>query len=147
MAAERHLSGSPRRPGRGPVAACAALAALALVLLPPALAGARPASPLAHAAAKQRACKNPKPKTPSAKPPVFIRASGLSCASATALAVKVAATAPAGCVEHTDARHVRLRRPCRVAGYGCTDRRIVGGMALEATCRHGAKAVRFQAQS
>lgn len=142
MPAKRRLSGSPRRWARGPVA-LAAVGALALALVLPVLAAA--AAQPARAAAKQRTCKNPKPKTPSAKPPVFIRTSGVSCAAATALAEKVIAKAPAGCLEHTDARHVRLRSPCRIGGYRCTDRAIVDGMALEATCRRGARTVRFQA--
>jgi hypothetical protein len=102
------------------------------------------AAPSAYAAAKQKKCPNPKPTPPTEKPPVYVRVTGVSCRTAYALARKVKVSAPKGCLVHTDAKHIRLIRPCRVDGYRCTSRPLVGGLALEATCRRGAKAVRFQ---
>jgi hypothetical protein len=104
------------------------------------------AAPPAHAAAKQKKCPNPKPTPPTEKPPVYVRVTGVSCRTAYALARKVKVSAPRGCLVHTDAKHIRLTRPCRVDGYRCTSRPLVGGLVLEATCKGGAKVVRFQAQ-
>lgn len=135
MFAQRSWSGTS-----GLLAACL-LTAFAI----PAPAPAAPAPP-AHAAAKQKKCKNPAPKTPSEKPPIYVRVTGVTCSGAAALARKVIVKAPKGCLMYTDARHIRLTSPCRVGGYRCTSRPVAEGMALEATCRRGAKAVRFQAQ-
>ena len=45
---------------------------------------------------------------------------------------------------YTDPQHIRLSKPCRSGGYTCTSRKLNDGMALEATCKRGAKLVRFQ---
>jgi hypothetical protein len=118
---------------------------LAASLLFPAALPALVATPPAQAAARQTRCPNPKPTRPTEKPPVYVRVTGVSCSFGYAFARKVMVKAPKGCLEHPAARQVRLSNPCRVAGYRCTSRPIAGGIALEATCRRGAKAVRFQA--
>lgn len=135
MFAQRSWSGTSR------LLATSLLTALAI----PALAPARPAPP-AFAAAKQKKCKNPAPKAPDEKPPVYVRVTGVTCSGAAALARKVIVKAPKGCLTYTDAHHIRLTSPCRIGGYRCTSRPVAEGMALEATCRRGAKVVRFQAQ-
>lgn len=132
MFAKRRLSGTPY------LLAASLLAPFAI----PFLAIAQDAPP-AHAA-KQRKCDNPKPKPATEKPPIFFRVTGVSCTSAYALARKVLVKPPKGCLIYTDASHIRLSRPCRIGGYRCTSRSIVQGMALDATCRRGAKVVRFQ---
>jgi hypothetical protein len=136
MFAKRRLSGTPY------LFAVSLLAAFAI----PVLAGAHPGPP-AHAAAKQKTCKNPDPDTPGGKPPVFIRVNGVSCSTATTLAKKVIHEAPKGCMKHSDALHARLTKPCRASGYRCTARSLFAWRALEATCKRGAKVVRFQAQA
>jgi hypothetical protein len=135
MFAQRLLSGMSR------LFAAGVLVSLAIPVLAPAQ-----AAPPAHAAAKQKKCHNPTPTHPTEKPPIYVRVTGVSCATGYALARKVMVKAPKGCMVHTDATHVRLSSPCRVSGYRCTSRPIVGGLALEATCKRGTKAVRFQAQ-
>jgi hypothetical protein len=102
------------------------------------------AAPAAHAAAKRKTCPNPKPTPPTEKPPVYVRVTGMSCASGYALARKVKVKVPRGCLVYTDAKHIRLSSPCRVDGYRCTSHPLVGGLVLEATCRRGAKVARFQ---
>lgn len=135
MFAKRRLSGT----------SCLLAASLLVPCAIPVLAPAQTAPP-AHAAAKQKKCPNPKPTPPTEKPPVYVRVTGVSCAYGYALARKVKVSTPKGCLVHTDAKHIRLTRPCRVDGYRCTSRSIVEGLALEATCKRGAKVVRFQAQ-
>jgi hypothetical protein len=128
MSAKRLLSGSAH------LLLWGLLAALVLV-----------SAPHAHAASKQKSCKALKaPKDP---PPVFIRATGVTCDAAGKLAVKVLRRTPQGCLENTDPEHIRLHRPCRVSGFRCTSRPLYGGQVLEATCKRGhTKVVRFQAQ-
>jgi hypothetical protein len=119
---------------------------LASLLIPSAITtlAAAQAAPLGSAA-KLKKCRDPKALTPSDKPPRYIRVTGVSCAAALALGRKVIVKAPRGCLEYTDASHIRLTRPCRVSRFRCTSRPIAGGIALEATCKRGAKIVRFQA--
>jgi hypothetical protein len=117
-------------------------ASVLVSLVLPVLADAQ-AGPSAHVAAKQKACPPPRAK-PNEKPPVYVRVTGVSCTAAYALARKVKVKAPTGCLVHTDARHIRLTKPCRAGGYRCTSRSIVDGIALEATCKRDAKVVRFQ---
>lgn len=133
MFAQRSLSGISRL-------LCASL----LVLLAlPVLASAQ-AGPSAHAAAKQRKCPNPQPRPATEKPPIYVRVTGVSCTAGYALARKVKVKAPKGCLVYTDKQHIRLTKPCRAGGYRCTSRPVIDGMALEATCKRGAKLVRFQ---
>jgi hypothetical protein len=132
MFAQRSLSGVSRLLAAG----------LLLPLASPVLSGAQN-DPPAHAA-KQKVCPNPKPRPASEKPPIYVRVTGVSCTTAYALARKVKAKAPKGCLVSTDSRHIKLTKPCRVDGYRCTSRPIVDGMGLEATCKRGAKVVRFQ---
>lgn len=134
MFAQRSLSGMSR------LLATSLIVPLAF----PVLVTARDVPP-AHAA-KQKKCPNPKASPPTEKIPVYVRVTGVSCNAGYALARKVKVKSPKGCLKYTDARHIRLAKPCRVDGYRCTSREIADGMALEATCKRGAKMVRFQAQ-
>lgn len=127
MSAKRLLSGTAHLLVGG------LLVALALALVAP-----------AHAASKQKSCKAL--KDPKGTPPIFIRATGVTCDAAGKLAVKVLRRAPQGCLEQTDATHVRLKRPCRISHFRCTSRPLFSGQALEATCKRGSsRVVRFQA--
>jgi hypothetical protein len=118
-------------------------ASLLVSLALPTLVAPAQAAPPAHTAAL-KACPNPKPKPASEKVPVYVRVSGVSCTYAYALARKVKVKAPKGCLVYVNKRRIRLSKPCRSSGYTCTSRSIVDGLALEATCKRGAKMVRFQ---
>lgn len=134
MFAARPWSAMRRIPG---------LIVLVLALAIPAV-GATAASsapePAAHVA-KVRHCK---PKFTEMRTSQNIRATGLSCPVAVKVAMKVASKAPSGCVKIDKRNKVRLVSPCVRSGYRCTWKPIVDGLGLEATCRNGAKTIRFQ---
>jgi hypothetical protein len=132
MFAQRSLSGVSRLLATALLVPCAV----------PALVTAQ--GPAVAHATKQKKCPNPKPKPATEKPPVYVRVVGVTCDTGYALARKVKVKAPQGCLKYTDTRHIRLTNPCRVEGYRCTSRELIDGMALEATCKRGAKLVRFQ---
>lgn len=115
---------------------------LAPLVLVPAL-----AVPAAHAAtattakAKAKSCEAGFTEGRAAR---AVRATGVSCSTARAVAERVSGGAPSGCVKFVDKKnHVKLVAPCARLGYTCTARSIQKRLALSVTCTRGGKSVRF----
>lgn len=117
------------------------LIVLVLALAIPAVgASAAPGEPTAQAA-KVRHCK---PKFTEMRTSQNIRATGVGCATAVKVAMKVATKAPAGCVKDLKGNKVKLVKPCVRFTYRCTATPIVDGYGLEVLCKSGSKSIRFQ---
>jgi hypothetical protein len=119
------------------------LIVLLLALAIPAVgATAAPRAPEPAAqAAKVKNCRTPFTEARTAH---RIQVTGVNCPTGVKVALKAAGNAPSGCVKSDKRNHVKLVRPCVRLGYRCTSTPLLGGRAMNATCRRGGKTVRFQ---
>ena len=118
-----------------------AVLVLLIALAVPAVAATAAPGPAAHAA-KEKQCTV---RFTEGRTAHFLRVSNVSCGKGRAVATRVISPRPSGCVKFTDKRgHVTLVKPCVRSGFRCTSKALAQRLALEATCKDGARVVKFQ---